>query len=401
MFYCYPINPQLFLSEIAYAKDLGVYVGYDEKTKKFYDKDGNETNIKDKVILVRDGAYQTKDTIQAVIDAGGKPLNSLEEFDKVLSWPNYVQTKRTVELLKGSQILDCPQYIINRFGSDKIFFKTKVKNYSQVIEVDELCNPDSAIKKAIKQHKDDEFILSDVLDIEYDSNGMVEYRGFIINNNLTSISRINDYLMGTIPHSVVQKMSSIVESLKDTDFPNSYVLDICVCKGKNGCFLDVLECNPIECSGTYLYNSVLPHQVDLFHNCPKGSIPIEKIKYGPKEAYSYATEACTTPSIIYEFPGGFAADVLCIKLLGTPSTPGSFIHIDKASNFTIGLVGTPNGRKNKLLNMDPKLITSDLIKAIEDEGLPDPDEVIKQMEALEQERSLKFSKKYKDADDNN
>ena len=390
MFYCYPIDPQLFLDEIAYAKDLGVYIGYDEESKKFYDKDGNEIDIKDKVILVRHGAYQVKDAIQAVIAAGGKPLNALEDFEKVLSWPNYVQTKRTVDLLKGSQILDCPEYIINRFGSDKIFFKTKVKNYSQVIEVDELCNPDSAIRKAIEHHKDDDFILSDVLDIEYDTNGMVEYRGFVINNNLTSISRINDYLMGTIPYAVVQKMNSVVESLKNTDFPKSYVLDICVCKNTNGYTLDVLECNPIECSGTYLYNTVLPHQVDLFHNCPTGSIPPEKIKYGPKDAYSYSTEACATPSITYELSGGFAADVLCINLLGTPSTPGSFIHVDKASNFTIGLVGKPNGIKNKILMMDPKLITSDLIEAIEDEGLPDPDEVIKQMEAIVHENRLKF-----------
>ena len=41
MYYCYSIKRGLFDLEMDYAKEIGVYLFYDEKNDLFYDKDDN------------------------------------------------------------------------------------------------------------------------------------------------------------------------------------------------------------------------------------------------------------------------------------------------------------------------------------------------------------------------
>ena len=97
-------------------------------------------------------------------------------------------------------------------------------------------------------------------------------------------------------------------------------------------FVDVLECNPIVASWTYLYNSVFSGTDDFIHECPSASIPIEKIKYGYTLEYGFDVKNKPIPSICYQLPGGFAADILSFAFLDASSNV-MILHVDSTSSF--------------------------------------------------------------------
>ena len=102
--------------------------------------------------------------------------------------------------------------------------------------------------------------------------------------------------------------------------------------------IDVLECNPFIASGTYLYNSVFGRKGYLNHMPMDGSmdpyetIPDEKMKYGPVEMYSKDSKIKGRPSICYELPGGFAADIISYSMFGKASN-GMFLHFETSRNL--------------------------------------------------------------------
>lgn len=334
MYYCYSIKEGLFDGEMKMAKDLGVYLFYDEEDDLFIDQHDNIIDIKDMKIFPRTGVLQAPTLLNAIVKHQGIGIIDNKDYEKTLNWPRYIKTKRMNTIISGKEILANPDAIINQFGTDSVFFKTKDKNYSQVISVEKFLDKESPFYKALQTHQDDEFIISDVVEIIKEATCPLEYRAFIVEGEIFNISRVHDYLQGSIPHNILEKLISVIDQLKDTDFPKSYVMDLFVCKDKtNKTYIDVLECNPICSSGTYLYNSVLQKTDDLLHSCPSRAIPIEKIKYGPSSHYGFNVDGETIPSIYYELPGGFAADITSFAFFGTPSSKMSYIHIDTCSNI--------------------------------------------------------------------
>lgn len=326
-YYCYSIKEGLFDDEMDYAKELGVYIFYDENKDKFFDKDGIEFDIKGKSIFPRTGVYQQETLSNAIIDHEGNPLVTKEDYEKTTNWPNYIKTKRKNIIISGKNILENPIGILSLFGDGQIFFKTKEKNFAEVIATTNFLKDDSSIMQAIEEHKEEDFIISDVVSIEEDEFGLLEYRAFIINNKIMNISRVSDYLLSNVPQEVIDKLNGVMLELKETNFPKSYVIDFFIYKNELGIDeVDVLECNPIISSGLYLYNSVFEQIEDLHHKCPSMSIPREKLKYPKSKHYSFNVKETRRPSICYNLPGGFAADLTAITLFGSKTSKNMFFH---------------------------------------------------------------------------
>lgn len=339
-YYCYNIKNGLFEEEIEYAKDLGLYIYYDELEDKFFDKYHNEINIKGILIFPRSGVQESNKLVNNIIRHGGNSLVKKEDYDQTLNWPYYIKTKRNNIILSGRQILETPQIIVDIFGTNKVFFKTKHKNFSGIIDISNFLGKNNAFISALKEHLDDDFIISDAVNIDKDKHGPLEYRAFVIKNEIFNISRISENLLCSIPKEVIDKLREVVNILKETDFPKSYVIDLFIYtdnRGKKS--IDILECNPIIASGTYLYNSIFEKTLDLEHKCPSASIPKEKIKYSKRNRNTYSFNAVnnTTPSIFYHLPGGFAADWTSFRLFGTKSTKDSYFHIS-STNRQINLL---------------------------------------------------------------
>ncbi|MBQ2873297.1 MAG: hypothetical protein IJE89_04800 [Bacilli bacterium] len=274
-YYCFSSKNNLFKEEIEFARILDLLIIYDFEKDIFLDKDNNEINIKDMLILPRTTIKDALNLLDAIKRHGGNSLVSKEDYHKTLNWPYYIKTKRNNIILTGREIISNPKFIIGMFGMDKVFFKTKNKNFSGVVEVSELLDNNSPFYFALKEHLDEDFIISSFVNIEKDQDGLLEYRAFIINGEIHNISRNSDSLLSDIPNEVITELENIVKNLKKTDFPNSYVLDLIVYSdlfwNKT---IDVLECNPIIASR------------------------------------AYCTINTTKPSIFYSLPGGFASSLI-------------------------------------------------------------------------------------------
>lgn len=330
MYYCYDYDKGKGYhdSEKEFAKELGVYLFYDKDKDTFFDKDKNVVDLKDKDCFIRTGIYEFPELMAAVMRHGGKNITKDGEWNKVLNWPNYIKTKRNATIYKGEEIINNLDLIVDIYGDEKLFFKTKDKNYSGIIDVSDLSNKESNLYRALEIHKDEDFIISDEVNVLENDNGPFEWRCFIVNNEILNISRTNNNLLEQIPDSIIDKATDIINILKESDFPNSYVLDLFMYNDlNNNQVLDVLECNPIESSGTYLYNSVFIYAYDIKHACPSASIPKEKLMFGDIDNLSYDAPYNGRASIIYQLPGHFAGTLASIALTGQ-ANGFSYIHID-------------------------------------------------------------------------
>lgn len=351
MYYCYSIRQGLFDEEMKYVKELGLFVFYDEKTDEFYDRYGNIFNIEGKNLFLRTGILQYDDLINAVNKHNGIPINTKEECEMVKNWPNHIDTYRNNVLMKGTDIINNPDKINSMF-SDKVFFKTRNKNYSDIVDKESLINPDSNLLKVIDKHKEEYFILSEPVDILNDGKSLKEYRCFIVNNKVLNISRIHNGLLEIIDQSILDKANEIINKLKSTSFPTSYVLDLFEYEKNGEVLIDILEFNLIETSGTYLYNSPIIKEYDVLHKCPSASIPPEKARVTVNLGFNAVSDG--TPSVLYQLRGDFAGDLQSLIITGEIDSTKTYIHIQ----------GDPNDslmRLNKILfkDFDPSEIKDD------------------------------------------
>ena len=377
-YYAFSTEFGSFALEAKYAKDLGKYLFYKEKEDIFVDKDGNVVDITGLDILPRTGVLQAEALVDAIYRHGATSTwVKIGDYEKVLDWPDYIKTKRRNMIVSGREILENPDKIMEIFGVGDVFFKTKNKNYSQVISMEKLLSKEGNFYEALKAHQDDDFILSDVVDIREDKHGMREFRGYVFDGKIGNISRVHDYLVGIVNPDFEFKILDILKELEGTDFPRSFVIDLFEYYDESGKVqIDVLECNPLVASGTYLYNSVFGTKGYLNHIPMNGSmdpyetIPTEKIKYGPVEMYSKDSTVKGRASICYELPGGFAADLMTFALFGTPSN-GMFLHFESSHN----LDPTNIGKINFVETMED--VSDD--SCLGDDALTEDSELIKQL----------------------
>lgn len=268
MLYCFDkrLNFDYTEGEIAVTKlnNNGIY--YDSIKKIFTDYNGNEIDIKDKVIFSRTGSTQIYDMNREIEKNGGIPIVGSEEVKQVDSWPNHYNTKRKTIILTGRDLLDHSiiTKIETEFGKE-IFFKTREKDFHDIIQLDLLKDLESAFYKTLTHHLDDEFIISEKVNIESDKYGLKEYRCFVVNNQLMNISRMTVNLFHTVEEEIIETAQEIIKNLELSNYPDYYSFDIFVYKKSGQRVIDVVEFNPIHAAGLYLYNSVIEKSTDYAH----------------------------------------------------------------------------------------------------------------------------------------
>lgn len=105
-----------------------------------------------------------------------------------------------------------------------------------------------------------EVIVSERLDLMADSGGKLEYRIYVVNGKVSSISRYIDYVTDyEIPRSVAAFAGSFVEAHL-TELPSCYVLDVGECRARGPV---VIELNGIVASGRYEKNCFRKLLADL------------------------------------------------------------------------------------------------------------------------------------------
>lgn len=111
-----------------------------------------------------------------------------------------------------------------------------------------------------------EMITSPVISIRNDDQGTLEYRVFVVNGKVSSISRYLDYAKVEIPEEISNCASEFVAKYSNI-LPKFYVVDFAQTdKG-----VELVELNPFERSGRYLQNSAAK-MFDEISNASLGEI---------------------------------------------------------------------------------------------------------------------------------
>ncbi len=304
--------------EIEYAINKKVFIYYDEAEQVFKDELDNIVDVKGKEVFPVSFIFQLPALIEALTKNGAIIPNTQEQINMVEEWYNHIVTERHMISFTGDMLHDQDflTYIYEVFGQNpEVFLKTTKKDFNGLIDLSELFDQESDLRKAFTYHEDEEFIISEKVDINEDEIGRQEYRIFIYKGRIMNISRITDTVYHTIPKDLISYVEKLLTRIP-RNFPKTFVLDIF----SYAHMYDVLECNPIEASGRYLYNTVFSISEDLTHTEIE-NIPEEK----DASKVSYTPEFEMKPSTLVNIKGSFSKDYDDIKRYG--KRVDGFVHI--------------------------------------------------------------------------
>lgn len=251
---------------ISQATQLDILIIFDRTTRKFY-KNDQEIDITNLRLFPRSFIKWEKDLIQAITLNKGLPITTLKDIDIITLWPQYTQP------LYRQIISTTYQEFQQNWAKYKkifpsIFFKTALKssnscllNYYGEIELSgKKFFVTSPTLFDINPH-DIVFLSSpfeSIPDLENDMD-CYEYRAFVVNNTLLSLSRSYiDYPTDINPAITAFVKEQIKRNTKIPNFPSSYVLDVGKIKINNQELIDIIEYNPISSSGLEISHSLIP-----------------------------------------------------------------------------------------------------------------------------------------------
>ena len=244
------------------AKENNMLILFDRTTKKFY-IGHEEIDVKGKIIFPRSFMPYEEELLNYIEENGAISIQTRHDLEKITNWPQMIQPihRRVISTTYGEFQQNAENY---KSIFKNIFLKTAKKSHTHCvlkyfgyIEIGE--NKYFATKPTLWNISlEDAVFISDVFEsIEDEENNMdcKEYRAFILNNTLLSISRSYvDY-----PTEVPSEVKTFVEEQINrasliSDFPNSYVLDVGQVSIDGKQVIDIIEYNPISSSGLEVCN---------------------------------------------------------------------------------------------------------------------------------------------------
>lgn len=253
------------------AKERDMLIVFDRNTKKFY-IDSEEIEIRDKVIFPRSFISTEKELLNQLEENGALSIQTKEDLGKIMNWPQKIQPvhRRVVQTTYEDFQNNSEKY---KLFFKNIFLKTVKKSHTHCIlkyfgYIDlEGEKYFTTIPTLMNVSLKDSIFLSDVFEsIEDEKNNMdcKEYRVFVLNNSLLSISRSYVDYPTEVPNEVILFVEDQIKNISSvSNFPNSYVLDVgqILMDGKE--VIDIIEFNPISSSGLEVCNHLVDELVKL------------------------------------------------------------------------------------------------------------------------------------------
>ena len=245
------------------AQKIDKLIVFSREDGKFY-RNGKEINVKGLKVFPRCFIPYAKELLTKLEVAGANSLMSQQDFYTTERWCDFFQPDhrpvyhttfgefkknhkyysevipdlffKTVE--KGLRILNLKYFSINHEGEELFFTKPPIFNMDD----------------------DKEIMLSPMFEVIDDPENKAEdreYRAFIIDGELYSLSRSYVDWPTKVPEEVRVYVENKVKQIGETDFVKSYVLDVteCIINGKR--VVDIIEANAICSSGLEVCNDLL------------------------------------------------------------------------------------------------------------------------------------------------
>lgn len=245
-----------------YAKENNLLIIFDRTTKKFY-MNNEEIDIKGKIIFPRSFIPYEEELLNYLEQNGAESIQTLNDLKKITNWPQKIQPiyRRVIQTTYGEFQQNAESYKTN---FKNIFFKTAKKSHTHCIlkyfgYIDIEGNKLFVTKPPLWNISlEDDIFISDVFKSIEDKKNDIdckEYRAFVLNNNLLSISRSYVDYPTKVPNEVKSFVKEqIIRASLITDFPSSYVLDVGQISMNGEEVIDIIEYNSICSSGLEVCN---------------------------------------------------------------------------------------------------------------------------------------------------
>ena len=150
--------------EIEYAISKKIFIYYDEEEQEFKDEQNNIVDVRNKKVFPVSFIFQLPALIEALTKNGAIIPNTIDQIHMVEEWYNHIVTQRNMISFTGDMLND-PEFlnfIYEVFGRNpEVFFKTAKKDFNGIIDLTDLYEEESDLRKAIKLHQNEEFIISE------------------------------------------------------------------------------------------------------------------------------------------------------------------------------------------------------------------------------------------------
>lgn len=247
------------------AEKNNMCIVFDRTTKKFY-KEKEEFDIQNKVLFPRSHIQYEMELLENIEKQGGKTIQTITDYEKIIFWPNFIKpVHRDVVVTSYREFIENADIYRKMFK--EVFLKTAIKSHNSCVlkyfGTIEVNGKELFFTKPplFGINSEDMIFLSETFeDIEDKENSVHthEYRVFVYNDSLLSISRSYVDYETKVPNEVVAFAESQIKRISEIpDFPSSYVLDIGQVMMNEKEVIDIIEFNPICSSGLEVSNRLV------------------------------------------------------------------------------------------------------------------------------------------------
>jgi len=253
------------------AKANNMLIVFDRNTKKFY-MGSEEIEVMDKVIFPRSFITTEEELLNQLEENGALSIQIKEDLREIMNWPQKIQPvhRKIIQTTYGNFQNSVEKY---RTIFKNIFFKTAKKSHTHCIlkyygYIDIGGKKLFATKPTLWNIAlDDSIFLSEVFESIEDKENNTdckEYRAFVLNNSLLSISRSYIDYPTEVPNEVILFVEEQINKTSSVpNFPSSYVLDVGQVLIDGNEVIDIIEFNPISSSGLEVCNHLVDELVKL------------------------------------------------------------------------------------------------------------------------------------------
>lgn len=239
------------------AEKNNMAIVFDRTTKKFY-QNGEEFDIKNKVLFPRSHIAYEEELVTSILEQGGIPITTMEDHDKIIYWPNFIKpAHRNIVVTTYKEFMENSENYRAMF--QRVFLKTaeksRIRHILQVFGTVKIEGQEFFFTKPplFGLKGEDTIFLSEAFESIPDPENEVnskEYRVFVVNNDLLSISRSYVDYETEVPEGVIAFAQLQIKKISEIkEFPSSYVLDIGEVLMNGKTVIDIIELNPICSSG--------------------------------------------------------------------------------------------------------------------------------------------------------
>ena len=255
-----------------YAQRLGALCVGSLEQQSIFNASGLTIVVANERVLLRCTYDNLIAGLRLLENEGANLIETEADVKQIEAWHKLGFTNRELWEVNLSELLAISSSLLGIV--DEVFVKSKRKGFSAVINTSRIAQRDPEIidflKTQIKKYGQ-QMLLSKYIQIKTDSFGTRETRHVIIDNQVTSSSRMLHSVKHTVPRSHKSKALEIAHQIKNLGtFPSNYILDLGEFIDNNGSsYLDIVELNPLSCSMCFVNNSIFNTAVPEICECQK------------------------------------------------------------------------------------------------------------------------------------